>query len=420
MIPISDKNRVESFELLALGEMLPQYDGLRLAEETLRERGNVESLMRKIAAKVRAEPMSKAADRILGFDAAQETGGYSLSRALRAAYDRSWHEAGLERSISDLVTTKTGKVPNGFFVPLSILARAFSAGTPGEAGNLIAPAVAGELTVDPLRKFSALSRLGCTYLTGLDQTLEIPRFNYANDAAFLSEVAPSVQLLESTSQTVLTPKRIGVSMSPTRQALFQASRSALDVTLGRHLVKGIFEQVEVMALNGDGTNNTPSGLRFTPGVGSVAGGADGAQLNFAHLCDLENLPGLSNVDDGEFSGYVLNSQTRRWLRTAQRAAGLPYIWEGGERPLLGHRAAVTQLMPNALAKGASGAVCSALAYSGDWSQMIVGLYGAGVDVIVDRVTAAGDGIVKITANLYVGIGFAKPAAFSVMSDAKTS
>jgi hypothetical protein len=59
-------------------------------------------------------------------------------------------------------------------------------------------------------------------------------------------------------------------------------------------------------------------------------------------------------------------------------------------------------------------------YSNDWSTLIAGIYGPGMDVLVDKVTAADSGFVKITASLMVGVGVALPAAFSKMDDAKTA
>lgn len=418
MHPIQNSERVKTFEILALGEMLSQYDGIRIAHETMQRGGTVDTFMRRIADKVRNEPLSAAADRVLGFDPQKDAGGYSLSRAMKAAYERNWTDAGLERSISDLVSTRTGAVPNGFFVPLSMLTRSFNIGTTSEAGYLTSPVNAGNLAADPARKVSILPGLGATFLSGLSSTLEVPTFGYSNDAQFLTETGGGQELVESTTKAVLTPKRASAYMQPSRQAMLQVSH-AIDATLGRHLLTAIMEQVEYGALNGDGIGNSPVGLRSTAGVGTVNGGTNGAQINYGHLADLENLPGLSNVSDGDFSGYTVNSQTRRWLRTTQRATGLPFIWEGGERPLLGHRSAISQLLPANLTKGTSSGVCSALTYSADWSYMLVGLYGGGVDIVVDRITLAGQGLVKVTANLLFGVGITRPAAFSMMNDGLT-
>lgn len=420
MQPIKDAAKVDMLELFALGEMLPEYDGPLLAMKTMREKGDKAAFMRKITERARSEPLTQAADRMLGFDGGRDAGGYSISRAIRAGMERNWDSAGLERDVSNLGATRTDRTPNGFWVPLSVAARDFSAGTASQAGNFIGAARPGEvLTQDPLRRISVMSALGATFLSGLSATLTLPRFASSTLSTWKSEVASSTAVLESTSAVELTPKRLSVTMLLSRQAVLQ-SNAALDVSIMRHLVAAIMEQLEHGALNGDGTSDSPVGVRSTSDITSVAGGTDGAALTFAHLSDLENGPSAANAPETRFSGFIVNPATRRWLRTQPRGTNLPYVWDGGDRPLLGHPAGITALLPSNLSKGASGAVCSSVVFSNDWSSLVVGIYGAGLDLLVDRITMADSGQLRITASLLVGVGTTKPAAFAKMDDAKTA
>lgn len=415
-----DKGEVAHKELFALGDMLAEYGGQRIALDVLKRGGGKAEFMSRISEKARGESLHLAADRLLGLDAARDVvEGYSLLRALRAAMERRWDGAGLEKDVSNLSTTITGMAPNGFYVPLGVLARDFNVGTANQAGNFIGAAVDGGRALDPLRKVAAVARMGATFLSGLKFTLNLPRFSSSSSAAWKGEVAAAGEVLEQTGVATLTPKRCPVTMVLSRQALIQAD-PALDASLGRHLVKAIMEQVEYAALNGDGTSDSPVGLRSTSGVGNVAGGTDGATVTYAHLADLENGPAVASAEETDFSGYIVNPSTRRWLRTTARGTNLPFIWDNAERPLLGHRAAVTAMLPSNLVKGASGAVCSALTYSSDWSSLIVGIYGGGVDVLVDRVTLADQGKVRIVASVLVGVGLNQPVAFSMMNDGKTA
>jgi HK97 family phage major capsid protein len=204
-----------------------------------------------------------------------------------------------------------------------------------------------------------------------------------------------------------------------RQALIQ-SDPALDATLGRHLVKAIMERVEYDALNGDGTSDAPVGLLSTSGVTAVTGGTNGAQIAYSHLADMENGPAAANAAETDFAGYIVNPSSRRWMRTAPRGTNLPFIWDSTERPQLGHRAAVSNMLPANLTKGTSSGACSALTYSSDWSQLFVGIYGGGVDVLLDRVTLADQGKVRIVASILTGVAVNLPDAFAQMSDALTA
>lgn len=418
MYPINQPS-MEKTEILALGDLTAAYGGQRMALDVLRRGGSTRDFMNKIISQAREESMEGASDRMLGINATDYKVGYSISAALRAGTERNWDNAGLEKNISDLITSKTGVAPHGFFVPFGALARDFNAGTANQAGNWVGSGIDATRPADPLRKLSAIGRMGATFLTGLKSTLDLPRFTSTSAAAFASEIAAAGEVLEQTSAATLTPKRIPVTMVLSRQALIQ-STPALDASIGRHLTKAILEALEDGALNADGTSDSPVGLRNTSGIGSVVGGTDGALVTFAHLADLENAPALANSEETDFSGYIVNAATRRYLRTAVRASGLPFIWESSSNPLLGQRAAVTNLLPSNLVKGASGSVCSTLTYSSDWSQLVVGIYGGGIDITVDRVTLAAEGKVRIVASILAGVGLNLPAAFAAMNDAKTA
>lgn len=403
-------------ELMALGEILGAE---RIAAEEIRHHGTVQTFMRRVAEAAQRKPLADAADALLGFNSHVDGRGYSISRALRAGLEQRWENAGLERDISNLATTRSGAVPNGFFVPLGVLARDFNAGTASQAGNLVEGSIDAARVADPLRNAAMLARLGATFLTGLKSTLSLPRFESATDAAWKDEIEAATALTESTVMGVLTPKRVPVIMVMSRQALLQAT-PALDVTIARHLTKTILEKVEHGALNGDGTSNSPVGLRSTSGIGSVVGGTNGAQLTYAHLADLENKPALADAEETEYAGFAVNAATRRWLRTQPRGSGLPYVWDGGERPLLGYRTGVSRTLPSDLTKGTSSGVCSTLCYSSDWRELVIGIYGGGVDILLDRVTLADQGKVRIVASVEVGVGVNLPGAFAAMDDALTA
>jgi HK97 family phage major capsid protein len=258
--------------------------------------------------------------------------------------------------------------------------------------------------------------LGATFLPGLKVTTELPRFSSTDDAEWKSEVAAAPAILTQTGKAILTPKRVAATAVLSRQALLQ-SAPELDAALGRQLSKALWEQVEDAALNGDGLADNPVGIRSTAGIGSVVGGAAGALLTYQHLVDLEAAPALDNVAETETAGFLVNAATRKYLRTKARGTGLDYIWENGPRPLLGYRAAVSNLAPSDLDKGSSTGVCSAVLYSANWSELFLGVYGPGVDLTVDRVTLADVGKVRITASVYVGGAVNLPEAFACMDDA---
>jgi len=413
----AEQKNLKHLELIAMGELCQEP---LLAMEISRRGLGVNEFIREVAARTRNESASGVSERMLGLGSG-EIKGYSISNIILAAADRNLPKAGLEKAISDLGLAKTGCAPLGdFSVPMGMLTRDFNAATASQAGNLIGANIDGTRSVDPLRKISAIARMGASFVTGLNYTLQLPRFDSTSTVAAKSEVASSDTILETSSLAILTPKRYAVRMILSRQALLQ-STPELDASIGRHLMKAIMAQLEYDALNGDGTSDTPVGLRNTSGVGDVAGGTNGAQISWAHLSSLENKTDAANAEETDFSGFIVNSSTRKWLRNTVRASGLPFIWDdGSDRPLLGHRTACSNVLPSNLTKAASGAVCSAVCYSSDWSQLVIGIHGAGVDVLVDRFTLAGSGQLIINASILAGVGLNQPAAFSKMDDGLTA
>lgn len=406
-------------ELLALGDLLPGYDGPRRALAIAARGGDAGDLMRETAQVSRNEPVTAAADRMLGLDCS-DTDGYSISAAINAQIKHDWKDAGLERSISDLVSAKTGRAPHGVFVPFGLMTRDFNAGVASAAGNLIGGRLDVSHDMDPLRNVSALARMGAFFMTGLNYTLSLPRMTtYSASAVWQTETAAATVIDEATALLTLTPSRQSVQMTISKQALKQAT-PALDVLIGKHFIKAIMERVDDGGLNGTGTSNAPVGVRSTAGITTVVGGTNGAQISWAHLAALEYGPAAGNAPETDFSGFIVNPASRKWMRTTPRGTNLPFMWEGGERPLLGYRAAVTNTMPANLTKGTSSTICSSLTYANDWSQLVIGIYGAGIDVLADEFTKADTGDVRLIVSAIVGLGVNMPASFAKMDDALTA
>lgn len=404
-------------ELLALGDLTGYGDlALRIAKRG----GNVAEFMAAAAERSREKPLHDAADRLLGFDSSTDADGYSIGRAIRACMTQRWDGAELERSVSNLAQTRSGSMPKGdFFVPFGLLSRDFNAGTANQAGNYISAARGGELGIDPLRKTSISSRLGATWLMGCRDDLKIPRFDGITAQAPQTEIASAGSPSPTTSLIDLVPKRYPITLPFSKQAVLQSAKD-LDNWFSTAFTAAIFESLDNDAINGAGTGAAALGIRATPNVGDVAIGTDGGFPTFALLSDVEDKPSLADLTETEYSGWVLNSKTRRYLRTLARGTNLDYCWQGGDRPLLGHRAVVSNIMPSNLTKGASGAVCSSIVYGSDWTKLIIACYGGGIDIMVDRITQAHLGKVVVTAALYASVGLARPQAFAKIDDLKTA
>jgi HK97 family phage major capsid protein len=339
---------------------------------------------------------------------------YSFGRALVASVTGDWSKAGLEMECSRAVEKIMGRAPEGFFVPFDIFRRDFNVGTSSEAGNLVGTELRPDLYTDALRNAMVMGRLGVRFLTGLSSNLDLPRKTTAGTLGMLTEIGSASETAPVTAKATLSPKRIGAYTEVSKQALIQSAMSLEDL-IRDDLVTGAAVLLEYQCINGAGTGAEIKGLRNVTGIGTVVGGTNGLAPAWSHIVDLESACANANAEPDRVAGYLINTKLRGKLKQTQFATNLPFIWQNGDMPLNGYRAAVTNNVPSNLTKGTSTTVCSAALFSSDWTMTTIGLFGA-PDVTVDPYSKADTGQVKITLNQFADMQHRLPAAVSKIDD----
>jgi HK97 family phage major capsid protein len=274
--------------------------------------------------------------------------------------------------------------------------------------------IRGDLFADYLRNKLVLGRLGCRLLTGLTGNLDIPRKSVTSTVAMLTEIGSASETNPNIQKATLSPKRMGAYIEVSKQALIQ-SALALEGMLRDDLIQSAAVLLENQAINGVGTAAEMRGLRNTTGIGTVAGGTNGAAPAWSHFVDLESACANLNAEPDAVSGYIINTKTRGKLKQTQMGTNLPFIWQNSGQPLNGYRVGVTNNMPSNLTKGTSTTVCSAALFGADWSDCVIGLFGA-PDITVDPYTKADTGQVKITLNQFADHQVRQPASFAKQED----
>ena len=345
---------------------------------------------------------------------ANEAKRYSLGRALVAAISGDWTKAGLELECSRAVESIMGRAPEGFFLPPDVFRRDFNVGTSSEAGNLVAAGLRGDLFTDVLRNNMVMGQLGCTFLTGLTGNVDIPRKITASTLGMLTEIGSSSETAPATAKATLSPKRIGAYVQVSKQALIQ-SAIALENMIRDDLVTGAAVLLENQAINGAGTGAEIKGLRNVTGIGTVVGGTNGLAPAWSHLVDLESACANANAEPDRLSGYLTNTKVRGKYKQTQFATNLPMIWQPGDQALNGYRVAVTNNVPSNLTKGTSTTICSSTLFGSDWSNVVIGLFGA-PDITVDPYSLAATGQVQITLNQFADLQHRQPATTAKIDD----
>lgn len=354
-------------------------------------------------------------DEQIGIRTRDDQTPYSISRLILSAAERKPAQARYERDFSAMVSSKTGVVPNGEFVPFGVFARDFNLSGSQGAANLTGSPRLGDYVGDPLRNLFLLPSLGATVIPGLGATAHIPGFESSTPAEHLGETAAAPPIYQSTRDIELTPRRVAAQFIFSRQALIQATPE-LDKALEKQMIAALDEEMTKGILAGDGEGDNQLGILYHPEVALVEGGANGATLLYPHLVDMEDKAYVPEVKIAK-PAWVINSATKKYLREKPiSSVAWPFIL-GNDNLLPGGSAKVSNCLPSDLSKG-SGTDLSGLIYSSDWSELMIGIYGGGVDLTIDSVTRAAAGEIRVVASLLYGAGLRHPKAFSVMRDAQ--
>ena len=164
--------------------------------------------------------------------------------------------------------------------------------TTGDQGGMtVATNKAGLL--DDFFNASILRGLGSTVLEGLQGNLDIPRIIAGTDPAKKAENGAADEVSPTTAMLSLSPKRLPAYIDISEQLLNQSS-SAIEAILRGHLTTQMGAIREKSFFHGGGTNE-PVGIAGTSGIGSVAGGTNGAAPVWTHLTQLEEKVDAQNA-----------------------------------------------------------------------------------------------------------------------------
>lgn len=416
-----DEERERVSEILAIGKKHGQSDA---AQTFVRDGRPLDEFREFVLERMHtSRPIEASLDVDIGMSP-REVKQFSLVRAVNAAIDKDWSNAGLEREASLAVAQKLKRQPQGFFVPSEVLmSRDLNIGTATAGGHLVPTDHLGESFIDVLRARIRVIEMGATILNDLSGNVAIPRKTSASTAYWVAEGIAPTESQPAFDQVTLAPNTVGGFTDYTRKMLLQSSPD-IENLVRNDLALTLATEIDRVAINGSGTGAEPTGILNTSGIGDVAGGTNGLAPTWDHIVALEGEVSADNADTGNL-GYMSNSAVRKKLKTTTKVsgdAGAGFVWEPGNQPgfgiLNGYRAATTNNVPNDLDKGTSTGVCSAIIF-GNFTDLLIG-YWSVLDVTVDPYTFSSTGSVRIVALQDVDIAVRHAESFAAMLDALTA
>jgi HK97 family phage major capsid protein/HK97 family phage prohead protease len=408
------EQRHHAAEITKIAATIP--GGAELAMSAIQRGLTVEQFQREAIEKLASKPVPTAD---IGMDK-KEVKRYSLMRAINALANptdaNAQRAAAFEREVSDAVAQKLGKQARGFLVPFEVQKRDLVVGTPTAGGNLVATDLLAGSFIEVLRNAMVLPGLGTQMLTGLVGNVAIPKQTGAATAYWVAESNAPTESQQTIGQVAMSPKTVGAYTEISRKLLLQSSID-VESMVQTDLAAVLGLAIQQAAISGTGTSNQPAGLLtlITP---SVVGGTDGAAPTWAHIVELESDVAVANALV-ENMAYLTNAKVRGKLKTTSKVSGQNgFIWENGDTPVNGYRAAVTNAVPSNLNKGASTGVCSAIIF-GNFRDLVIGMWG-GLDLMVDPYTGSTAGTVRVVALQDVDVAVRYTESFATMVDALTT
>lgn len=409
------EKRNHAAEISAIAASIP--GGADLAMRAIQDGKTVEEFQ-QIAIKALASKPVPTSD--IGLSAS-EVKQYSIMRAINAMAnpgDRAAQEAaGFERAASEAVGKRMGKTARGFFLPSDVQKRDLTAGTNNAGGFSVATDMRPQDFIGMLRNAMVIDGLGTRMLSGLIGQVAIPKQSGAATAYWVAENSAPTESQQTLAQVTMTPKTVGAFTDISRRLLLQSS---IDV---ENMVQSDLAQVlglaiQQAAISGSGASNQPTGL-LTAVTPSVIGGANGLAPTWQNMIDLETAVATANADVGSMA-YLTNAKVRGKLKSTQKFSGTngQPVWDQGNTPINGYRAAITNSVPSNLTKGTSSGVASAILF-GNFQDLIIGMWGS-LDLMVDPYTGSTAGTVRVVTLQDVDVAIRNVESFATMVDALTA
>ena len=408
-------------EILALAARHNKRD---LGEEAIGRNTSLEEFRGILLEQIESKPLDSAAEPVQ--KPVEEKRTYSLLRALNAASRGDWSGAGFEAEMNQEVALKRGKQPQGFYIPDFAwrdydpkMKRELTVGT-NASGGFFAPSVQlADEFVEALRARMVLPGLGMRIMSGLNTKIQIPKISAGAAAAFVAESGDVADQTQTTAQITMVGRTLGARTDVSRLLLLESDPS-IEQIVRDDLLAAVANKIEDVAIEG-GASNEPTGITQTSGIGSVAIGTNGGAPTWAAVTNLVKEVEIDNAAiNGDTLAFLTNPKVKSKMANTVRVASTDshMILNDPYTSLYGYDIGITTNVPSDLTKGSTSGSCSALIF-GDFSQLMMGVFGGGPDVLIDPYTNSASGSVRIVVHQEIDIAVRHAQSFAACLDLTT-
>jgi HK97 family phage major capsid protein len=245
---------------------------------------------------------------------------------------------------------------------------------------------------------------GARMLTGLSADVAIPKKATSASAAWIATEGNAASESEMTTTSVsMVPRQLAAFTDITRQLRQQSSLDA-EALVRDDLAQSLALAVDLAALQGSGSSGQPTGIKNTSGINTVDFGTSPILVpSYAKVVDMETAVAEDNALVGNLA-YILPAAMYGGLKTTEKATGTAqFVVEPGGT-INGYRAIVS----NQCTAGDM--------FFGNFSDLLVGMWGAGVDITVDPFSLSTTGSVRIVAFQTIDVAVRNAVSFCLGND----
>lgn len=342
---------------------------------------------------------------------------YNLLNVIRALAKDGSPDVGFEREISDQIAKAQHKDARGFYIPEAVLVRAITGKTNvtgeivGNGAATVETSLLASQYIDELVATTVLGAAGVQTVGGLVGDIAIPK-GTAVTAGWIAEKDNAPTKTPTFSQVPGTPHTAAANAILSRRLVIQSSLAVQNL-VARLILEAIGRAVEAAAFDGTGTNNQPTGLSATTGVGAVTMTADAPTK--ANLVDFWEKVYTANAAGANMK-YIGSPAVKALLCKTLDITTVSNGKSGDSAAIVGGVGAGYLCSKDAKVEGFDflmSALCnSKKLYFGNWSEILM-CFWSGIDMIVDPYTYSAKGAWQVTAFQDCDVIVRHPAAFAI-------
>lgn len=266
-----------------------------------------------------------------------------------------------------------------FTIPHAVLAsRTFNVTTTASAS--VQSDLRPDLFIDVLRTNSVIGAAGVQFITGLVGPIDIPKMTAGGTGYWVAEGNPITESDPTLGQVNGTPRTCGVMVDITRRMLLQSTPSA-EQMIRNEIMERINRTIQVAVFQGGGTTQ-PIGIKSWAGINNPT-----VTPGTPTYLELLGFPGAILSDNAA-------ADNQKWIMTGevwQKLAGTftdgtakaEHVLDFNSKTCLGFPYLVTEdVGANSL-------------FFGNWASVIVGIWGAGLDLNMDTSTLSSSGGLRL-------------------------